>query len=41
MGLMKQNIAIMIPALGGDASSIIGLDIGNVFEEASGAIYPQ
>jgi ABC-type Zn uptake system ZnuABC Zn-binding protein ZnuA len=41
LGLIKQNITIMIPALGGDASSMIGLDIGNVFEEASGAIYPQ
>ena len=41
LGLIKQNITIMIPALGGDASSMIGLDIGNVFEEDSGAIYPQ
>ena len=41
LGLMKQNLAAMIPALGGDASAVTGLDIGNVFEGASGAVYPQ
>ena len=41
LGLMRQNIEVMIPALGGDASAMAGLDIGNVFEGASGAVYPQ
>ena len=41
LGLMKQNLAAMIPALGGDASAVAGLDIGNVFDGASGAVYPQ
>ena len=41
LGLMKQNLAAMIPALGGDASAVTGLDIGNVFDGASGAVYPQ
>ena len=41
LGLMKQNLAVMIPALGGDASAVTALDIGNVFDGASGAVYPQ
>ena len=41
LGLMKQNLTAMIPALGGDASAVAGLDIGNVFDGASGAVYPQ
>ncbi len=41
LGLMKQNLAAMIPALGGDASAVTGLDIRNVFDGASGAVYPQ
>ena len=41
LGLMKQNLAAMILALGGDASAVTGLDIGNVFDGASGAVYPQ
>ena len=41
LGLMKQNLAAMIPALGGDASAVAGLDIGNVFDGPSGAVYPQ
>jgi ABC-type Zn uptake system ZnuABC Zn-binding protein ZnuA len=41
LGLMKQNLAAMIPALGGDPSAVTGLDIGNVFDGASGAVYPQ
>ena len=41
LGLMRQNIEVMIPALGGDAGAVAGLDIGNVFDGASGAIYPQ
>jgi len=31
----------MIPALGGDASAVAGLDTGNVFDGSSGAVYPQ
>ena len=41
LGLMKQNIEVMIPALGGDASAVAGLDVSNVFEGVSGAVYPQ
>jgi len=41
LGLMRQNIEVMIPALGGDASAVAGLDVSNVFDGASGAIYPQ
>ena len=41
LGLMRQNLEVMIPALGGDAGAVAGLDIGNVFDGASGAIYPQ
>ena len=41
LGLMKKNIEAMIPALGGDASAVAGLETGNVFDGASGAIYPQ
>ena len=41
LGLMKQNMTIMIPALGGDASSIVGLETANVFDGISGAVYPQ
>jgi len=41
LGLMKQNLTAMIPALGGDASAVAGLDIRNVFDGASGAVYPQ
>ena len=41
LGLMKQNLTAMIPALGGDASVVAGLDIQNVFDGASGAVYPQ
>jgi len=41
LGLMKQNMSAMIPALGGDASSMNGLDTTNVFDGASGAVYPQ
>jgi hypothetical protein len=31
----------MIPALGGDAAALAGLDIENVFDGVSGAVYPQ
>ncbi len=41
LGSMRQNLEVMIPALGGDAGAVAGLDIGNVFDGASGAIYPQ
>jgi ABC-type Zn uptake system ZnuABC Zn-binding protein ZnuA len=41
LGLMRQNLAVMIPALGGDAGAVAGLDITNVFDGDSGAIYPQ
>ena len=41
LGLMQANLQAMIPALGGDASALSGLDIGNVFDGESGAVYPQ
>jgi len=41
LGLMRQNLLAMIPALGGDAAAMAGLDVGNVFDGASGAVYPQ
>lgn len=41
LGLIQKNLEAMIPALGGDAGVLAGLDIENVFDGASGAIYPQ
>ncbi len=41
LGLMKNNLETMIPALGGDASAIVRLDVGNVFEGESDSVYPQ
>ena len=41
LGLMKKNMELMIPALGGDADAISVIDIGNVFDGNSGAVYPQ
>ena len=41
LGLMRQNMAIMIPARGGDATVLAGLDVSNVFDGDSGAVYPQ
>ena len=41
LGLIKQNMIIMIPALGGDASSMNGVDTANVFDGVSEAVYPQ
>ena len=41
LGLMRKNMEVMIPALGGDASAVAGLDVSNVFDGASGAVYPQ
>ena len=41
LGLMVSNLEIMIPSLGGDASTLAGFDTGPVFEGVSDAIYPQ
>ena len=41
LGLMRQNLQIMIPALGGSADSFGDLDVSAVFEGESGAVYPQ
>ena len=41
LGLIRQNMRIMIPALGGNADAFDGLDAGPVFEGESGAVYPQ
>ena len=41
LGLMQRNLEAMIPALGGNAAALAGLDIENVFDGASGAVYPQ
>ena len=41
LGLMQRNIEIMVPALGGDASSMEGFDPSSVFQGASDAVYPQ
>ncbi len=41
LGLAVSNLQIMLPALGGDASALDGLDVSPVFEGASTAIYPQ
>ncbi|MBI3953034.1 MAG: zinc ABC transporter substrate-binding protein [Chloroflexi bacterium] len=41
LGLMLENMEIMVPALGGDAAALAGVDVRPVFEGASGAIYPQ
>ena len=41
LGLMRHNMEIMIPALGGNADSFAGLDVGPVFDGNSGAVYPQ
>ena len=41
LGLMQNNLLAMIPALGGDASAVMALNIENVFDGESGAIYPQ
>ena len=41
LGLMLQNMEVMVPALGGNVDSLAGFDPGPVFEGASGAIYPQ
>ena len=41
LGLMLQNMEIMIPALGGDVDALSGFDTGPVFVGESRAIYPQ
>ena len=42
LGLMVQNMRIMIPALGGDASAMDDVDTGPVFSDGeSDADYPQ
>ncbi len=41
LGLMVNNMRIMIPALGGDASPMDRVDTGLIFEGKSTAKYPQ
>jgi ABC-type Zn uptake system ZnuABC Zn-binding protein ZnuA len=41
LGLEVNNLRIMIPALGGDASALQTVDVSPVFDGASGAVYPQ
>ena len=41
LGLILQNMRIMIPALGGKADAFDDLDVGAVFQGESGAVYPQ
>ena len=41
LGLMRQNMRIMIPALGGNADAFANVDVSPVFEGESGAVYPQ
>ena len=41
MGLMASNIRIMVPALGGSADAMDGMDTGPVFEGDSNAVYPE
>ena len=41
LGLMLQNMEIMISALGGSIDALAGFDPSLVFAGESGAIYPQ
>ena len=41
VGMMATNIEIMVPALGGSADSMAGINAGLVFEGESKAIYPE
>ena len=41
LGLMRQNMRIMIPALGGNAAPLDAVDVSPVFDGASGAVYRQ
>ena len=40
-GLIHYDVAVIVPALGGDSSSLEGFDTGLVFEGVSPAIYPE
>ena len=41
LGLIRRNMQIMIPALGGNADALDGVEVGPVFQGESGAVYPQ
>ena len=41
LGLAVSNLRIMIPALGGDATALDGIDVSPVFDGAPNAVYPQ
>ena len=41
LGLMRRNMQVMLPALGGNADSLEGLESSPVFQGESGAVYPQ
>ena len=41
LGLMLQNMEIMVPALGGNVDALAGFDPSPVFDGESGAIYSQ
>ncbi len=41
LGLMSQNMEVMVEALGGDPSLLDALDTTPVFDGESGAVYPQ
>ena len=41
LGLMLQNMEVMVAALGGNVDALAGFDPGPVFEGASSARYPQ
>ncbi len=41
LGLIRRNMQVMIPALGGNASALDAVEVGPVFEGISGAVYPQ
>jgi ABC-type Zn uptake system ZnuABC Zn-binding protein ZnuA len=41
IGLMVQNMEIMLPALGGNADAMADVETGLVFEGESTAVYPQ
>lgn len=41
LGLMLRNMQVMIPALGGSADAFDDIDVSQVFEGESGAVYPQ
>ena len=41
LGLILEDVKIIVPALGGDPSALEGFDPGPVFEGQSRAVYPQ